>query len=177
MWPIPPSDRFSEVNRRRLAVLLVYGVGWAAVTMTGCSPSGPDVQMVKGVVLLEGHPLDGATVGFSPVNPEIGLPASGVTAADGSFRLTATRGGRTGAGTTVGEYVVTVNKSHVEALTPPSEDDPNYGRGPSRFPDITPIVEPVFGDVTRSPLRATVTTGQNSGDAFRFEVTRPAKEN
>ncbi len=176
MWPIPSSDRFPGISGRRLAALLVCGVGWTGFTMAGCSPSGLNVQMVKGVVLLEGQPLDGATVGFSPVNPEIGLPASGVTAADGSFRLTATRGGRAGAGTTVGDYVVTVNKSFVEALTPPSEDDPSYGRGPSRFPEITPIVEPVFGDITRSPLRATVVTGKNSGDAFRFEVTRPASK-
>jgi hypothetical protein len=127
--------------------------------------------MVEGMIVLDGMPLEGAVVGFSPVNAGSGLPAAGVTQSDGSFRLTATRGGRLMAGTTVGDYVVTASKSLVEPVSPPDENDPSYGRGPARFPEITQVVEPRFGDVARSPLRATVSKGFNGGNAFRFEVT------
>lgn len=141
-----------------------------AVALAGCGAKGPVVHVVAGTVTADGKPLEAAIVGFSPAVPGEGLAATGVTGPDGGYRLTATRGGRANAGTAVGEYVVTVSKDSVEAISPPQEGDPNYGTGPARMPTITREVDARFGDPATSPLRATVKPGFNGGEAFRFDV-------
>ena len=158
-------DRPSGGGRPRRAWVLAVAVGLA-----GCGAKGPVVHVVAGTVTVDGKPVEAAIVGFSPVVPGEGLAASGVTGPDGAFRLTATRGGRAGAGTAVGEYVVTVSKDSVEPVSPPQEGDPNYGKSPGRMPTITQEVDGRFGDPATSPLRATVQPGFNGGEAFRFDV-------
>ena len=48
--------------------------------------SGPAVEYVQGVVTLDGAPLEGATVFFSPKG-SAGKGAAGKTQSDGSFTL------------------------------------------------------------------------------------------
>jgi hypothetical protein len=135
--------------------------------------------MVEGVVTLDGAPLEQANVFFSPVGGEGALPATGLTGADGHFRLTSTRGGRIGRGATEGEYVVRVTK--IEVPPPPPAvpmGHPDYGKQPPPRPmswaeeqsQIKYIVPPHYGDTKTSPLRATVSKGLNSGAAFTFDV-------
>jgi len=152
------------------AALVVLAAG------TGCNrgPAGPVVYMVEGVVTLDGAPLEEANVFFSPVGGKGGLPATGFTGADGRFRLTSARGGKIGRGATEGEYVVRVTKTE----SPPSPPDiPDYAKGPPGIPPwseqqarIKYIVPPLYGDADKSPLRATVSKGLNSGAAFTFDV-------
>jgi len=143
-------------------------IRWAACAIglavwAGCGKSGPSVEMVQGIVLLDGAPLAGATIGFSPLTPGVGLPASGASGADGGYRLTATRGGMPGRGTAVGDYAVTVTKTE-RISEPPSEDRPV---APLK---IRHVVPEAYGSIATSGLKATVKKGVNKGDAFRFDL-------
>jgi len=72
----------------------------------GCSPSGPVIVPVKGVVTLDGSPVAKASVMFQPVDG--GNPAIGETDADGKFSLT-TQLEKPREGAIVGEHIVTVS--------------------------------------------------------------------
>jgi len=126
--------------------------------------------MVHGIVLLDGSPVEGATVFFSP-QPEdgkspTGLPAAGRTGTDGTFTLNATGGARSGAGTGIGEYVVTVVKQEGD---PPPVSKPGQPPLPPpmgmKIRDVLPVR---YKNGSTSPLRATVVRGTNS---FRFELS------
>ena len=119
--------------------------------------------MVEGTILLDGSPLAGATIGFSPLVPGAGLPASGASDASGAFRLTASRGGLPGRGTAVGEYAVTITKNE-RISEPPREDRP---AAPLK---IRHVVPPAYGSIATSGLKATVKKGTNKGEAFRFDL-------
>ena len=145
----------------------------------GCGQHGPRVEFVEGMVLQEGQPVVGATVGFSPVDGSAGLPANGVTDASGTFRLTAARGGGRSKGTGVGEYVVIVSKSRARMpdLPRPPDGDPQLERWNNeslRLAALPPIHElPVeYAEVATSPLRATVKRGRNTGPSMRFELRK-----
>lgn len=138
----------------------------------GCGPRGPAVEMVEGVVLLDGQPVEGATVLFSPGSVdgkgEGGLPAAGRTAPDGSFRLNAAGGATFGAGTKVGEYVVTVIKQDHDPVPPP---DPNGPPVPPPNVKVWDVLPAVYKHAISSPLRATVKRGRNT---YRFELDSSA---
>lgn len=137
---------------------------------SGCGRTGPDVQMVVGIVTLEGAPLPDATVGFSPIAAGHGLPATGCTLADGSFRLTATQGGAPEKGTTVGDYAVTVSK--VELLPDPKWDNLKPGELPSGPRDMRYryVIPKAYESAGNSGLKATVRRGFNGGSDFRFDL-------
>jgi hypothetical protein len=143
--------------------------------VAGCGQSGgPVVQYVKGFVTLDGAPLGGATVRFSPTGSS-GMGATGMTQDDGSFTLNA-QAARPGAGTAEGEYAVTIQKdeypdrSHLELST----DDPRYGTAEhQRLMDEADAAKPKiivprrYNTAETSGLSATVVKGSNS---FRFEL-------
>ena len=137
--------------------------------ISGCGPRGPAVEMVEGVVLLDGEPVEGATICFSPAESggKAGLPAAGRTGAGGTFRLNSVGGARSGAGTKVGEYVVTVMKQESDPLPEP---DPNAP--PTvvviRVRELLPTA---YRLPATSPLKATVKKGKNT---FRFELSSSA---
>lgn len=141
----------------------------------GCGTSGPDTQPVQGTVTLDGAPLEGATVYFSPTD-QTGAPAAGRTATDGVFRLTTVvAGARGGGGAMPGNYAVVIQKREAPAVVELSPDDPRYGadlpsRGSSN--DIKQIVPTVYGDAKTSPLKAIVKKGKN---AFMFEIESKGK--
>lgn len=76
----------------------------AAALAAGAGCGRPRPVPVKGTVTLDGKPLSGATVAFSPLDPA-GHAATGATADDGSFRLTTYEPGD---GALPGEYKVIV---------------------------------------------------------------------
>jgi hypothetical protein len=127
--------------------------------------------MVEGVVLLDGEPVEGATICFSPAESrgegEAGLPAAGRTGAGGTFRLNAIGGARSGAGTKVGEYVVTVMKQESDPLPEP---DPN---APPTIVEIRvrELLPKAYRLPATSPLKATVKKGMNT---YRFELSSSA---
>ena len=84
-------------------------------TVVGCGgPKGPAVTVVSGTVMLDGEPLDGASVVFHPTSSS-GLAGAGKTSADGTFGLTTFRA-TPGAGVVPGEYVSRLVKKNGRSL-------------------------------------------------------------
>ena len=163
--------RLSSVGHALVLVGVV--IGWAS----GCGRAGgPVVHYVTGVVTLDGEPVSGASVRFSPSSPD-GIPASGMTKADGTFTLNA-QAARPGAGTAAGEYAVAIQKDEVPDIShlEIGIDDPRYGTPEhEKLMEEAMAVKPKaivpgrYNDPETSGLRATV---GKSGNNFQFELTR-----
>ena len=145
----------------------------------GCGPGGPAVEMVEGVVTMDGQPVEGAAVFFSPVPGSSGLAAAGQTGPDGRFKLTSIKAKTGGGGAVAGDYLVTVSKIQNDAPPlPTSTDDPNYGKfppapGPNEKPKIKYLVPQEYGDAKTSGLKATVAKGGSKD--LKFELSaKPA---
>ncbi len=80
---------------------------------SGCGAAKEKPVPVEGIVRLDGQPLAGASVLFSPV--EGGLPASAVTQDDGAFQLACSKG----EGAFPGDYKVVITLP--EPLAPAEE--------------------------------------------------------
>ena len=135
-------------------------------TVVGCGGiKSPAVTVVSGTVLLDGEPLDGASVVFHPTSPS-GLAGSGKTTTDGTFGLTTFRA-TPGAGVVPGEYVVTISKEEWPQFEEPEDDDPDYERKMAQVEAAMDRAKPTYvtpqayGDEEISGLTATVGTGEN----------------
>lgn len=137
--------------------------GLAALCIAGCSRSGPRVEFVEGVILLDGKPVESAVVSFSPEG-SAGLPATGMTDAAGIFHLTTVRGGQPGKGAAMGDYVVTATKTEIHP------DDLKRAEAARQVVIPRFVIPEPYSEIATSPLRATVQKGVNKGDAFRFDL-------
>lgn len=144
-----------------------------ALCSSGCGQSGTPVEYVRGVVTLDGTPLEGATVFFSPQGPE-GMSAAGRTQSDGSFTLNA-QGAKPGAGTSTGDYSVMISKVEVPEFVDLSTDDPRYGtrehellQQNANSAEPTVIVPKKYNNSETSPFTAKVESGSNT---FTFDVS------
>ena len=144
-----------------------------ALCSLGCGQSGLPVKYVKGVVTLDGAPLEGATVIFSPKASK-GMVAAGRTQTDGSFTLNA-QGAKPGTGTTAGDYNVTISKVEMPEFVEISTDDPRYGtpeqeRLQQEADNAKPIVivPEKYNQIETSPFTAKVESGSNT---FTFDVS------
>lgn len=148
------------------------GVALAAVAVLcggGCGRRLPAVEMVQGRVLLDGEPLDGASVGFLPAAPGKGVHAFGLTDTDGSFRLTTMPDGAAGAGTATGDYRIVISKIvRIDPAGPPPSVKPRPGASYPKLervgawqPDNLIIVPDAYGMAETSGLTATVKPGVN----------------
>ena len=144
-----------------------------ALSVLGCEQPGVSVEYVRGVVTLDGTPLEGATVFFSPKGGE-GIGASGMTQGDGSFALN-TQGAKPGAGAAVGDYAVSISKTEMPEFPDISEDDPRYGtpehdrlqqQASRAKPKV--IVPQKYNAPETTPFSAQVVLGNND---FTFEVS------
>jgi hypothetical protein len=138
------------------------------VAIAGCSRS--NTVRVEGIVTLDGAPLSGATISFVPVDEGGGHHlASGVTNADGRFRLTTFN---TNDGAVPGHYRVTVSQvewtSHAERDASLADEHPQIrimDRNRNKAPDAHQKlavekkktqhskVPAVYGDPKKSPLQ------------------------
>jgi hypothetical protein len=147
----------SRTHAGRACLAAVTGL--ALMLATGCR-RGPAVVFVEGVVRMDGQPLEGASVAFTPVEAKGELPAAGFTDSSGRFVLSA-RGAGLGRGTTVGDYIVIVKKE----VVPPGQEEA-----------LDPVVElqtaKQYLQKETSPLRATVKQGRNR---FEFDLTSDKK--
>lgn len=102
------------MHRLRYSVfgLLAAAAFVALISATGCGPRRPKTIHVEGVVTLDGKPVQGAAVLFSPVAG--GHPADGITDAQGKFTLTTFAAGD---GALPGEHAVAVTLSEVSGVT------------------------------------------------------------
>ena len=158
----------SAVSKIRLVmVALSMAVAW------GCS-RGPAIQYVEGLITLDGKPVEGAIVTYTPSGA--GLGAAGTTDASGVYRLNPLTG-RAGGGTLVGEYLVAVRKW--EYQDPGPAPDPSDQKAYAIWQEKSLKAarqEPVYvtpqpyGDAATSGLKATVKKGRNTGAAFSFDL-------
>ena len=81
----------------------------ALAFLVGCQDKGADVgaTAVTGTVTLDGQPVEGASVSFSPKSAD-GRAAAGITDASGRFSLTTVTSGD---GAMPGSYAVAVSKT------------------------------------------------------------------
>jgi hypothetical protein len=154
------------IKKRSHAAFLVLAGLFAIIFAGGCGRSGPAVAYVEGTVVLDGEPVAGASVGFSPLAG--GQPAFGKTDAAGVFHLTTVRGGARDGGAVVGEYAVTITKwrNRMEGITEPN---PALEAELAKLPPDY-IVPKAYGDKATSGLKATVKPGRNVGPEFRYEL-------
>jgi hypothetical protein len=189
-WRIPRRRRFL-IEPVQAPLLVLVAIGLLA---TGCSRGGNRsiVHPVKGRVMLDGQPLEGVGVSFSPVVKGQGVTAFGKTRADGSFTITSTLGGTLGAGAVAGEYAVMLQKFlEVAPDAVPPEFSATSGdssrsvqqwfskQETSRVEDektvryvILGLLPEAYGNAETSGLRVTVKPGTNSGPAFEFDLQR-----
>lgn len=132
------------------------------VLVCGCSGGGGNfvkTEFVEGVVTLDGAPLDGALVTFSPTAPD-GMTAMGYANDKGVYKLTAV-GGAPEKGAVAGDYKVTVLKVAVTTVMKP----PIYPGEPEREEGTQTAVTPErYLKADTTPLTATVAKGKNKID-------------
>lgn len=94
------------------AIVLVW-------SFAGCGPDRPETISVTGTVTLDGSPVSGAVVAFTPVGG--GRPATGTTDGSGKFTLTTFDDGD---GALPGQHLVAVTEGSAAV-----EGDPESGEG------------------------------------------------
>lgn len=144
-----------QLNPRRLGLAVAL-----ALAISGCARTPPPVTEVEGRLLLDGKPLAGARVEFVPMLDHFGaeLNSSGVTDAEGHFRLTCLRQGQPGA--VVARHRVVVTEAPAAAAfrgqdARAQERYAAYLRGLKNRP-----IPDVYGGVGRTPLEVEVKAEQ-----------------
>jgi hypothetical protein len=95
-------------------VLLISAIVLNLFLLAGCGQSSRTIKtdVVTGKITLDGQPLADANINFTPLNGE-GNAAYSITDEKGVYKLQ-TLQGKANAGTTPGEYLVTIHKSVFE---------------------------------------------------------------
>jgi hypothetical protein len=144
------------VGRIRSRQLGQAAVASLAVLASSCG-GGPVLHPVRGTVLYEDKPAEGATVVFHPVGGQPDAPKpSGIVGKDGSFAL---RTHPHGAGAPEGEYVVLVTWYEPPAAAKKEGRDP---------PEPKSKLSELYADAAKSGLKATVKPGENALEPFRL---------
>src|SRR5438552_677120 len=92
----------------------------AALTLAaGCGGGTPRPVRVAGVVLLDGNPLAGATVRFTPEDSK-GQGAYGLTEENGNFHLTSQNGAD---GALPGQYKVVITPAAARTMEAPEDPE------------------------------------------------------
>jgi hypothetical protein len=151
------------------------------LALCGCGESsGPKVEYVEGIVKLDGQPVEGATVTFSPASPD-GVGAVGTTDANGVYRMTALPDGAIDKGAVAGSYSVALMKvGSIDSGASISAEDPDYAKkmaemssgAPSAAPKSNHLIPEKFNNPATSGLKVTVKSGTNKGDEFNFDVKK-----
>lgn len=134
----------------------VFGVIFLALAFVGCN-KGPNTQYVEGTVTLDGQPLAGASVTFVPVSEGTGETAGGFSDDNGVYRLSSLYG-QGGKGALAADYVVLVSKSKTVPLAKPIK----YDDGTETTETSEQILNPIYRDKTKTPLKFSVKPGRNN---------------
>ena len=133
----------------------------------GCKKSTAiKTDVVTGTVMMDGAPLVGAIVSFLPADTN-GSTAVGTTDANGKYTLQ-TLLGAADAGTTPGDYVVTISKKVNE---PTGKQE--WSESDGKMIDLVlakELVPAKFSDKKLTPHKATVVSGQ--ANIFDFDVSK-----
>lgn len=102
-------------------------LAWMASSVVGCGQSGPEIVPVHGVVTLDGVPVAGKYVSFTPEtfepDTQSGRSSVGITEEDGSYELFYTAGKE---GALIGTHIVTI-------ATPPDAEPPQPEIIPEKY--------------------------------------------
>ena len=146
--------------KKNIALLLVLCV--CALALSACGKSVLKTESVTGVVTLDGQPLEGCTVMFTPQSKDIGASAVGRTDATGTYKLQTSQGAAD-AGTTPGTYNVTFQC--LQIVEPEQSDS----EGNTIKEEVTKDVMPAkYKDAKTSGFTAEVVKGANT---FNFDLT------
>jgi hypothetical protein len=154
-------------------VLSFLGLIVVVVAATGCGGTPMlQTEYVEGTVTVDRQPVAEATVTFVPVTEGQGASATGMTDAQGIYKLTAAVTGeiaaKAEAGTLPGEYYVGVMKNIVD--TPMSQEEAEQQgieytpppTGTRQEPKITFVVPQKYNNPRKSGIQVTVQQGQNN---------------
>ncbi|MDR1054204.1 MAG: hypothetical protein LBL39_08510 [Planctomycetaceae bacterium] len=131
------------------------------LSVFGCAQKNPySTIYVEGVVLVDGTPMEGVSVTFSPRHQN-GNSAGGITDTAGKFRLT-TGGAPINSGAISGEYDVTFRKIHIKATT---FEESQAGKQPTE----TYLVPAKYDDTKTSGI-APVKIEKGGNNSFKFEL-------
>jgi hypothetical protein len=102
--------------------------------LTGCGKRSPyDTEFVTGTVLVDGVPMQGISIIFSPVNSGEGHAAGGITDAKGQYKLS-TAGLDIGGGAVSGTYNVTFRKIEIVG------NDLSMEEAAEKYPNGLPVI-------------------------------------
>ncbi|MGL4943625.1 MAG: carboxypeptidase-like regulatory domain-containing protein [Thermoguttaceae bacterium] len=133
----------------------------AALAVVGCGGrTAIKTEQTGGVVTYKGAPIEGATVTFSPKAEGGGSGAVGLTDVQGRYKLQ-TLLGESDAGTTPGDYNVTVSKSKMEPTGATIKEPDGTTREVTKPVSLLPKK---YDDSRTTPLSATVVKGKNTFD-------------
>ena len=155
------------MQKSSMAGYSVVLIAMMVLCLFGCNKSKAiKTDLVEGVITMDGSPLAGASVTFSPVSPD-GNMGVGTTDSAGLYKIQ-TLQGAAGAGTTPGDYTVTVSKKDAK---PSGKQEMSESEG--KMIDImtyTEVVPQKFTDKKTTPHKATVVAGVPN--KFDFDVSK-----
>ncbi|MDR1958088.1 MAG: hypothetical protein LBQ54_03430 [Planctomycetaceae bacterium] len=151
---------------KRFQILLMIGVSFVLFSCFGCGKSGLKTDAVTGTVTFNSKPVAGASVNFTPKGTN-GHPAYAITEKDGTYKLQ-TLLGKPDAGTTPGDYIVTIYKTENEPTGRkiPDETNPDQMVEVMKAKDALPLI---YKNPQKTPFSVTVVSGQ--ANTFDFELT------
>ena len=151
-------------------------VSFSLLVFAGCGADAGFVR-VEGVITYNGAPVEGAIVTFTAADGSDG-GGSGITDANGRYRLTSPGATNAGSGVVPGEYIVrVVHELRTEAAVNPHvlahrEGQITYDEMHARLAssggstfihyDIEHLVPVVYSQPHTTPLRATVASGSRT---------------
>lgn len=148
---------------RTIACVPIFLLGLFFLGCTGGTSAIKTDSVVGAITDVDGSPLAGASVNFSPVTQSAGNPAYAITDQNGKYQLQ-TLLGKPGAGTTPGEYVVTISKSEM-IPTGQKEKDSDGNMVDVLVPKS--LIPAAYGSAEKSPFKVNVVSGKNE---FNFQL-------
>jgi hypothetical protein len=137
---------------RTIACVPIFLLGLFFLGCTGGTSAIKTDSVVGAITDVDGSPLAGASVNFSPVTQSAGNPAYAITDQNGKYQLQ-TLLGKPGAGTTPGEYVVTISKSEM-IPTGQKEKDSDGNMVDVLVPKS--LIPAAYGSAEKSPFKVSM---------------------
>ena len=153
--------------KKQIGSLCLFILLVSLACIPGCKKNAPiKTDVVTGVITMDGAPLAGARVTFSPVDAS-GSVAIGTTDDSGKYILQ-TLLGAADAGTTPGDYIVSVSKTVNE---PTGKQEMSESAGEMMDIMIAKELVPAkFTNKKSTPHKATVVA--NQPNSFDFDVSK-----
>jgi hypothetical protein len=143
--------------------LTAFVAGLLALPLGGCGDAASKLVPVSGSVTMDGKPLPGAVVTFTPTGTTPGVGGSGLTGQDGAFVLA--EGRRAARGVPPGDYKVVITRLLKPDGSPvPADAKPIEAGGNESLP-------PEYSDPLKTTLKATVRV---RGGTFEFPLKEAA---